>query len=397
MTGTTLYIEPFGGMAGDMLLAALLDLGDERFTLEHLRGLAQAIVPGESRIEVESTRRGSLAARLVTVRTDETDHAPHRHLADCAALVEGAPLGDEARRRATAVFRRIAEAEALVHGTTVEEVHFHEVGAVDALVDVCGAALAMERLGIQRVLASPPLAGSGTVRCAHGEMPVPAPGTAEIMRGLPLELSGEGERLTPTGAAILAEYVERFEPPSVFRAAGVGYGAGHRDPRVGPPNLVRVQLGEESRSGAAAVAWRMDFNLDDMSGEAIGFLVGRLRAAGALEAWTTSVQMKKDRPGVIVSALCREERRTDLERAAFDHSTTLGVRWTRHARTECERETLEVEVLGHRVRVKRRIREGAGTRLDLKPEHDDLARLAEETGRPLAELEALAVEAALTR
>ncbi len=395
---TTLYIEPFGGMAGDMLLAALLDLGDERFVLDDLRGLAEAIVPGESELSVERAVRGSIAGRLLTVRTDESLDPPHRHLADCTALVEGAPLSAPARRRATSVLGRIAAAEAHVHGVAVEAVHFHEVGAVDTLVDICGAALALDRLGIGRVLASPPLVGSGTVHCAHGEMPVPAPGTAEILRGLPTVPGGEGERLTPTGAALLAEYVEAFEPPETFVALRVGYGAGQRDPSGGPPNLVRVQLGRSEGAGTASV-WLCEFNLDDMTGEGIGFLVGRLREAGALEAWTAPVQMKKDRPGVIVSALVRAERRDELERAVFAHSTTLGVRWSRRTRSECARETLEVEILGHPVRVKRRIRPGtegtSASPLDLKAEHDDLARVAAASGRTLRELAELAVAEAV--
>ena len=390
----TLFLEPFGGMAGDMFLAALLDLGDPRFGEADLVDLAGALVPGECDVRVESTRRGTLAARLVTVRTRESEHPPHRHLADCVALVEGAPLSPPARARATAIFRRIAEAEARVHGTGVEEVHFHEVGAVDALVDVCGAALALDRLGVERVLATPPRLGSGRVRCAHGEMPVPAPGTAEILRGLPTVPGGpgdEGERLTPTGAAILAEIVDAFEPPAGFTAERIGYGAGARDPRAGPPNLVRAQLGRElpALGAGAAVVWKAEVNLDDMTGEEIGYLVGALRRAGALEAWTQAVQMKKDRPGTIVSALCRGELRGPVEEALFGNSTTLGLRWTRHARTECERETIEVELAGHRVRVKRRVRPGRASEFspaDFKPEHDDLARVAEATGRSPREL-----------
>jgi len=387
---TTLYLEPFGGMAGDMFLAALLDLGDERFGPQDLVQLAAALVPGECEVRVEPARRGSLAATLVSVRTRESEHPPHRHLAECAALIEGSPLSPAARARATAMFRRIAEAEARVHGISVDEVHFHEVGAVDALIDICGAALALERLGVERVLATPPRLGSGTVRCAHGIMPVPAPGTAEILRGLPAVPGGredEGERLTPTGAAILAEVVDAFAPPRAFRAERIGYGAGARDPAAGPPNLVRAQLGREERPPGTGVVWKAEVNLDDMTGEEIGYLVGSLRSAGALEVWTQAVQMKKDRPGVVVSALCREDRRGDLEATLFAGSTTLGLRWSRHERSECEREVLAVEVRGHPVRVKRRRRPGVDllTRSDLKPGHEDLARGARGTGCSLRE------------
>ena len=393
----TLYVEPFGGMAGDMFLAALLDLDDPRFQLAELERLADALVPGEARLAVEETKRGSLRALHLRVRTPESEHAPHRHLSDLLGLIDRAPLGASARGRAGGVLRRIAAAEGEVHGTGPDTVHFHEVGAVDTLVDVCGAALALERLEVERVHASPPLAGSGTVTCAHGEMPVPAPGTAGIMRGLPMSLGGGGERLTPTGAAVLAEFVDAFEPPGAFRSAAVGYGAGARDPASGPPNLLRVQLGVSAGAGTRRVAWCLRCNLDDATGEEVGFLLQELRAAGALEAWSEAVQMKKDRPGVVVSALCREDARDELERLCFDHSPTLGVRWARFERTECEREELMVELDGGTVRVKVRRRPGAAvaTPLDVSPEHDDLAVLARATGRPLRELERRSVEAAL--
>jgi uncharacterized protein (DUF111 family) len=233
-------------------------------------------------------------------------------------------------------------------------------------------------------------------------MPVPVPATAELLRGLPHALGGGGERLTPTGAALLCEYVASFEPPGAFIASAIGYGAGHRDPRTGPPNILRVQLGRELALPApGATALLIECNLDDMTGEELGFLVQRLREAGALEAWTAPVQMKKDRPGVIVSALCREDRRAELERVFFDHSTTLGVRWMRWQRTECARESAEIDVRGHELRVQRRIRPGAVdeplAERDLAVEYDDAAALARVLGITLREAERLAIAAALTR
>ena len=417
MSDAALLIEPFGGLAGDMFLAALLDLDDPRFGLEDLRGLARVLVPGECALELAPARRGSIAASRLEVRTDETERAPHRHLADCLALLERAPrelFPERARARATAVLRCIARAEARVHGISVERVHFHEVGAVDTLVDVCGAALALERLESGRVVATPPLVGSGTVRCAHGEMPVPAPGTAEILRGLPQRLGGQGERVTPTGAALYAVLADEHDFRGSFTARRTGYGAGTRDPQD-TPNLVRVQLGavaaarvtpegEGARPDvgvavARGAVWQLAFNLDDLGGEAVGHLVSRLRAAGALECWTQPVHMKKDRPGVVVEALCRGDARAALEREAFAHSGTLGVRWWRLERTECERTVLEVEVHGQAIRVKRRLRAPGAppTPYDLKPEHDDLVRAAERTGVSPAELARLASESARAR
>lgn len=394
---TALWIEPFGGIAGDMLMGAMLDLADVRFTIDDVRRLARELVGGEASIEVEKVWRGSLSGRCVTVRTSESVHSPHRGLADCLALIERSSLTPASKSKAGAVFRRIAEAEARVHGTTVEQIHFHEVGAVDALVDVCANVLALERLAVERVFATPPLVGSGLVRCAHGEMPVPAPGTAEILRGLPFEFGGgPGERTTPTGAALLVEFAAPFERPRDFTALALGYGAGHKEFASGPPNILRVSLGRVREERQSAEAWLLEVNLDDQSAEEIGYLVERLREAGALEVWTSALQMKKDRPGTLVSALARAEHRVPLEEALFAHSTTLGCRWRAVERTELAREVLTVEVDGRAVRVKRRVRDDIEA-IDLSPEYDDLAALARESGRNLRELEREVVLAALRR
>jgi len=397
---TTLLLEPFGGLAGDMLLAALLDLERPELTLADLEGFVADLLPGECRLRLSEVQRGSLRARRLDVLTDETRDPPERHLEDLLAILRRSALSAASRVRAEDVLRRIGAAEARVHGTTIERVHFHEVGAVDTLVDVCGASFALERLGVERVLSRPPYAGGGSVRCAHGEMPVPAPGTAAILAELPWIAGTGGERLTPTGAALYASLSDG--PPGLFRADAQGYGAGARDPDEGPPNLVRVQLGRtEIETGAgeteADPVLLLAFNLDDATGEEVGFLVRALRAAGALEVWTQAVQMKKDRPGVIVSALGPEGARAALEEAAFAHSPTLGVRWTRWERTVLPRESVAVDVAGESVRVKLRRRPGCErpSRVDLSPEFDDLAALAARTERPLRELEAEAIARAL--
>ncbi len=280
----TLFLEPFSGLAGDMLLAALLDLSDPRFTLSDLRALADALVPGEARLTTETAWRQNLSGTLLTLVTPESSHPPHRTLKDIAALIERAPLSAAVRARSLAVFRRIAVAEGRVHGCSPDEIHFHEVGAVDTIVDVCGACFALERLGVERVVSTPPVTGTGTVRCAHGLMPVPAPAVAELMRGRECRIEGGGgERLTPTGAALLVEFCERFEAPGAFTAERVGYGAGHRDPKEGPPNVVRVQLGSASPGTASTAVVQLEVNLDDMTGEELALVSERLRAAGALD------------------------------------------------------------------------------------------------------------------
>jgi hypothetical protein len=400
-----LLVEPFAGMAGDMFLAALLDLGDPRFELASLRELAQRLVGEGCELVAARAWRGSLSGLHLEVKLLGGVDSSHRGLAECRALIrQRSGLSSASAARAEAVFERIARAEAHVHGCAIEAVHFHEVGAIDALVDVCGAALALERLGVERVFSSQPLVGSGTVDCAHGTMPVPSPGTAEILRGRPFLLGGgPGERLTPTGAALLVELTPGFEPPGSFAAERIGYGAGTRDFEGGPPNVLRLQLGrvpapaEPPAIGSRPWVWQLDFNVDDMSGEELGFLVERLRAAGCLEVWTHSVQMKKDRPGVIVTALLRDAARAAVERAAFAHSTTLGLRWSARERSESARESLEVRVLGRRVRCKLRRRAQVGGGLDsfdISPEYDDLAALAREHDLPLREVERAAAEAA---
>jgi pyridinium-3,5-bisthiocarboxylic acid mononucleotide nickel chelatase len=398
---STLYIEPFSGLAGDMLLAALLDLGDPRFTLDDLRSLARSLVPGECAIDLEKAWRGNLSGQLLRVRTNESEQAPHRTYADIERLVKASPLSASARSRSLSVFMRIAVAEARVHGTTPDQIHFHEIGAVDTLVDVCGASFALERLGVDDVRSDVPVTGTGTVHCAHGEMPVPAPAVAEILRGRPLAIrGGGGERLTPTGAALLAELTASFAEPGEFVAERIGYGAGARDPKVGPPNILRVQLGRAVSRAARPHVWQMEVNLDDMTGEEIAHAAAALRAAGAIDVWTVPVLMKKSRPGVVLSALSRPDMREALERAVLDATTTLGMRWHECERTECEREMIDIEIEGQRVRVKvrRRPERLDGSRAasgDLSPEHDDVARAAEQLRLGLREVERRAIELGL--
>ncbi|MEM9378754.1 MAG: nickel pincer cofactor biosynthesis protein LarC [Planctomycetota bacterium] len=412
--GDELLVEPFGGMAGDMLLAALLDLDDDRFRVGDLQAFADAIVPGEARLVRASVWRGSLSGTHLRVETPETGSAPHRGLAELGAIVDRSPLPPRARAFTMAVLRRIAEAEGRVHGCAPEEVHFHEVGAVDTIVDVGGAALALDRLGIERAFATPPLLGSGTVRCAHGEMPVPAPATAEILRGLPHRPGGGGgERCTPTGAALLVELARTAgagtgatfgPPPGAWESRALGYGAGTRDPAEGPPNLLRVQLGRGAARSApdletTSTVDEVRVNLDDMTAEEIGDLVASLREAGALEVWTSPVLMKKDRPGALLTALVRRPDRPVVLAALFELSSTFGVRWSPVERVEAGRSFRTVEVEGVPVRIKVRRRPDLPGRApdgphDLFCEHDDVAALARRLAIPLREARARALAAA---
>ncbi len=396
-----LYIEPFGGLAGDMFLAALLDLGDTRFQLPHLEALANRLLPGEARLSLQTVKRGSIKARFLEVSSPMSASPPHRQLADLLAILHSADLPPSVVERSTRVLLLLAQAEARVHGVAVDAVHFHEVGAVDTLIDVAGAALACELLDVQTAHCSPPLTGEGTVTCAHGELAVPVPAVVEILCGQPMRLGGgEGERLTPTGAALLAELCPEFGANIEFRASALGYGAGRCDPATGPPNLVRVQLGQLHEGAPTREAWQLEVHLDDATGEELGLCVMALRQAGALDVWTTPVQMKKERPGVLLACLCRASERESLAAVVFEHTPTLGLRWSRVERIECGREALELEIDGQSVRFKLRRRPdypGAspfGER-DIFPEYDDLAALAQKSGESLRALERRAVAAAL--
>jgi uncharacterized protein (TIGR00299 family) protein len=403
---TVLLIEPFGGIAGDMFLAALLDLRDERFGLGDLEHLAQALLPGQVRLELQDTRRRGLRGLHLRVQAEGTS-PPSRHLSDLLALLEGVQLSERVRGESVAVLTRLARAEAQVHGIDLEQVHFHEVGAVDTLIDVVGASLALERLDVERVFSSAPLLGAGSVTCAHGELPVPAPAVAELLRGRearrPASSAADGERTTPTGAALLCQWTDRFELPERFWNQRTGVGAGTRDSEQGIANLLRVELGSLSAPGSSTEperreAWCMEVNLDDLSPEEVGHALGQIREAGALEAWSVAAHMKKDRPGAVLCALARSEQRSALEAAVFRWTSSLGVRWTRLERTECGREQRRVEVAGSSVRVTLRQRpqalEGAPFgESDLFPEHDDLVQAAESAGLTLREVRARAIEA----
>ena len=403
-----LLIEPFGGIAGDMLLAALLDLEDERFGLGDLDQLAQALLPGQVSFEVEPTRRRGLRGLHLRVHA-EGANPPSRHLSDLIALLDGVQISERVRGESIEVLTRLAQAEAGVHGIDLEQVHFHEVGAVDTLIDVVGANLALERLGVERVFSSAPLVGAGSVICAHGELPVPAPAVAQLLRGRemrrPSPGTSDGERTTPTGAALLTHWTETFELPERFWNQATGVGAGSRDSEQGIANLLRVELGSLSAPGLATEparreAWCMEVNIDDLSPEEVGHALGQIRAAGALEVWSVAAHMKKDRPGAVLCALARSEQRAALEAVVFQWTSSLGVRWTRLERTECGREQRRVDVAGSSVRVTLRHRppvlEGAPFgESDLFPEHDDVVQAAEAAGLTLRETRARAIEALL--
>lgn len=386
---TILYLDLFSGAAGDMLLGALVDLG---LPLEVLRAeLGKMDLSGYELEAERQVRRGISGTRL---HVRDLAHAhPARHLPDIRRLLEGSTLPPTVWARSLAVLERLARAEARVHNVPVEEVHFHEIGAVDTLVDVVGFVAGLEHLGVERVYASPVPLGSGFVQTEHGLLPVPAPATAALLAevGAPTRPHpAQTEILTPTAAALLAELATFRQPPMRVRAVGYGFG----EKEFPWPNAVRAWLGDAEETLAQETVCLLECNLDDATGEVLGYAMERLFAAGALDVWFTPVQMKKNRPGVVLSALARPEQADALAALILRETPTLGVRRRPVERVVAERREASVETEWGTVRVKEKWLDGQ--RVATSPEYEDCARIARERGVPLQDVYAT-VQRALER
>ncbi len=335
----TLYFDCFAGASGDMILGAMIAAGvDPNFLREQLSLLQ---VTGFS-IEFERVNRSGLSATYARVETAH-EHK-HRHLSDIKQIIEGSGLSTAVKQRAVQLFTRLAEAEALVHNEPVDHVHFHEVGALDAIVDVVGAAICFDALKIERFVCSPLHVGSGMVKMAHGHFPIPPPAVAELLKGVPFYSTEiKGELLTPTGAAIITTVCSEYGPIPEMKTDATGYGAGAREyPDF--PNVLRVLLGEtEGRTATDERLWMLETNLDDASPQIIGHVMDRVLELGALDCFFTPVQMKKNRPGVLLSVLCGRNEKEAMMRLLFTETTTLGVRSYEVARRALRRSVVTVE------------------------------------------------------
>jgi uncharacterized protein (TIGR00299 family) protein len=385
------YFDCFSGISGNMILGALVDAGldVERLTAE----LAHLPISGYA-LRTEEVRRRGLRGTYVEVEVSEK--GVERHLHQIEEIIDGSDLPKAVKSRSQAIFRRLAEAEARVHGMPIDHVHFHEVGAMDAIVDVVGAAVGLWLLGIKRVYASPVHVGCGTVTCAHGTLPVPAPATQELLRGVPIYgRDVEVELVTPTGAAILTTLVEEFGGAPPMQVQQVGYGAGSRDLPL--PNLLRVSIGEtteEVEGYEEDVVTVIETNIDDMNPQLFEHVMDRLFDAGALDVFLTPIQMKGSRPGVQLTVLLTEERVADALGVLFAETTTIGVRTYPMRRWKLGRERIVVETrygpIGAKV-----ARRGAAV-MNVAPEYRECQRAAEERGVPLKEVYQAALEAART-
>jgi pyridinium-3,5-bisthiocarboxylic acid mononucleotide nickel chelatase len=378
-----LWLEPVGGIAGDMFLAAAIDLG---VSVDALTAQLKSLdVPGWS-LKISKAERHAIVGTHVDVELTEPEggHA-HRSWRDIDALIARSHLSPGAKARALDVFRRIGEVEAAIHGTTLDEIHFHEVGAVDSIVDICGAAVVLDLLGNPKVHSAPPPLGSGTIRIAHGVVPVPVPATLALLKDVPVRFEGVGELTTPTGAALLKSFATIAPPPELI-VERIGYGVGTKDFKD-RANVLRMSLGRTTAQ-AQDTLHVLECNLDDCSPQVLGAVVEMLMARGALDAWIAPVVMKKGRPGHLVGVLTETARRAVLIDTLLTETTTLGVREHPVSRTALERRHETVQTPWGPVRVKLGLRGEAV--LNATPEFEDCRALAAKASVPLKEVQAAA-------
>jgi uncharacterized protein (TIGR00299 family) protein len=372
---TLAFLDCFSGVAGDMWVGALLDLG---LPIEDLRPAVDSLdLPG---VEIDSQRvmRGSLGGEHFQVRVAD-GAKPHRHLADILAILERAELPPVVAARAQAVFQAIGTVEAQVHGVPIEDVHFHEVGAEDTIVDIVCAVLGCHLMGIDEIYSSAVVTGRGTVQCDHGDMPVPAPGALGNLLGVPLRSGGpEGECVTPTGAALLKVLVDGFEPDLRWVPERIGYGAGTRDD-PSHPNLLRITLGRRQDAEiTTSTLTELKCNLDTITGEGLAYLVDGAMRSGAVDAFAHAIQMKKGRPGWLFTALAADAKADAVAQFLLEESTTLGIRRTRVDRDVLERWTETIQTTFGPVQFKI-ARLPSGEEL-CRPEEDEVRRLADSQG-----------------
>lgn len=379
-----MYLSGFSGVSGNMFIGALLDAG---LPEKALRDMVGALPVSGYQLQFERTVKCGIAATHFDVLLDHHEHHAHRHLGDIVKIIEAAILSETVKKRSIAVFTRLAEAEAKVHGTTIEKIHFHEVGAVDAIIDIAGTVFGLEMLGVKKLYSGNLRTGCGMIQCAHGAMPIPAPATAELLTGIPYTQGHiEKELLTPTGAALLAVLCDGFgDRPADFVSEKTAYGAGGWDLEI--PNVLRAEIGSIKASGEDALTV-LETNIDDCNPQIFDYVMERLFKAGALDVWLTPIQMKKNRPAVMLSVLAPAALTKNLEEIIFTETTTIGIRSYAVQRTAAERREEAAQTPWGAVRVK--VSSLNGAVCSVTPESDDCRKLAVANGVPLKEIMAAA-------
>lgn len=399
-----LYLDCISGIAGDMTLAALIDLGAD---LSYIEEQLRALPVDPFTLHIDPVDKRGISAKKLRLHIGEHVHSTHRHepdgglhdhrhhahrkAADIIRMIEESALPERVKRRSAAVFQAIAKAEGKIHGVTPEEVHFHEVGAMDSIIDTIGVCLALENLEIEEIYASPVPTGQGKVKMAHGLYPIPAPATAELLIGIPLaELNAAGELTTPTGAGILKALVKEFGSLPPLTIEKVGYGAGTKD--FAHPNVLRALLMQPKPDldGQDSI-FVVEAQLDDMTGEALGYTMERLFESGAVDVFYTPIYMKKNRPGTLITVLVPDSSLQSCEDVLLTETATLGVRRTKWMRRILDRAFMTIETPYGPVRIKLAIR--GDQILHYAPEYEDVAEIAKKNGLPFQDMYQLAVSA----
>ncbi len=391
-----LYLDCISGIAGDMALAALIDLGaDLDYILEHLRKLPI----DRFELEVKTVVKQGIAAKklLIELPAQESQHSSpsylfkmashddhqHRKAADILQMISDSHLPMRVKERSMAIFQAIAEAEGKIHGVDPKEVHFHEVGAMDSILDTIGFCLGLESLAVDEIYASPVPTGQGKMKMAHGLYPIPAPATLELLKGIPLaDLQVQGELTTPTGAGILKALVKNFGPIGAVMIERIGYGAGHKD--FAHPNVLRAVLTQKERDRKQEKIIVLETQVDDMTGEVLGYVMERVFEAGALDVYYTPVYMKKNRPGTLMTVLVHPDQADRCEEILLIQTSTLGVRRSEWTRNILDRRIVSVESRFGTIRVKQAIR--GEQVLHQAPEYEDVAQLARQYHVPFLEI-----------
>jgi uncharacterized protein (TIGR00299 family) protein len=397
-----LYFDCFSGASGDMIVGALIDAG---VPLDDIQAALGSLSIDHDAVSIERVRRAGISATKFLVHGEDAGHEhhhqthggvateahAHRTLTEIYALIEGSRLSSPGKARAKALFARLADVEGAIHGTSADKVHLHEVGALDSIIDIVSTVHALELIGADRIVASPLNVGSGTIRSSHGLYPVPAPATVRLLEGVPIYSGTQrAEMVTPTGALLITEYATEFGGIPAMKTSRIGYGAGARN-FEDTPNVVRVLIGESDASVSSHTVTVIEAEIDDMNPQIFGVVMDKLLAQGALDVFYTPIQMKKNRPGTLLSVIATPATRATLTATIFQETTTIGVRYRDMTRECLDRESQTVNTPFGPIRFK--VARRAGDVLNAAPEFDDCVRIANATGRSVKEIQAAAIKA----
>jgi uncharacterized protein (TIGR00299 family) protein len=375
------FFDCFAGASGDMILGALMDAG---LGLKQLKGQLAKLHLTHYDVQLKKVLKKGLGGSQAVVTIDKDHHLqPRRHLSHIREIIENSEVSESAKHKSIKIFTRLAEAEAKVHRTRIENIHFHEIGAMDAVIDVVGAVAGLELLNIEAVFCSPLHVGTGTVECAHGTLPVPAPATIELIKGIPVYSTGvEGELLTPTGAAILTTLSSGFGPMPAMTAEKVGYGAGTSEPAI--PNLLRVIIGEirdEAKNYDVEQVAVVETSIDDMNPQIYEYLIQKMLKMGVMDVFLSPLQMKKNRPGTLVTVICSPDMVNTVSDFLMQETTSIGLRWRIDHRIKANRYFKEVQTQYGMIRFK--VAQAGNKIINVSPEYEDCKRVAREKKLPL--------------